>query len=318
MVDGFPVQAMVFVVEICAIFAREILEACVIIGQYRRVVKLQDCGEEAKNKSLRIIWISAGVAAFVALGMIVILGIALNAAGNELDEKACDIIEGVSKIVAAICIAQLSLKIPKWLGYYTSSKEKNVGVTASELWFNVAWNIWREIAEIGAFLIPFFLNDDNLSSIPLSGLIGVVIALVPGFLIYYINGKLTDKKWLAIFMVVLTGWLSTGLFIGGCHEIEEVAGETPYAWKLEVEALSKKKFPMVMLKPFGWSDKPTVLMVVCFPIWAILIMLAHYAKFTRSHQREGTAKGSTEIDDGATAMSPRNKPETSGDQGQQV
>jgi hypothetical protein len=37
-----------------------------------------------------------------------------------------------------------------------SSKKQLVAFTQRELVFNVAWNIWREIAEIGMFLLHFF------------------------------------------------------------------------------------------------------------------------------------------------------------------
>eukprot|EP00747_Dinoflagellata_sp_TGD_P213950 gnl/TRDRNA2_/TRDRNA2_86850_c0_seq1.p1 gnl/TRDRNA2_/TRDRNA2_86850_c0~~gnl/TRDRNA2_/TRDRNA2_86850_c0_seq1.p1 ORF type:complete len:323 (-),score=61.80 gnl/TRDRNA2_/TRDRNA2_86850_c0_seq1:34-1002(-) len=264
-----------FSVPIAAIFAREFLEATIIIGQYRSVVKAnEEWDDDRKGIALRTIWIAAGTAAGVAMLMIIVLGIALNAASKELDEAVAEIIEGVSKVVASVCIAQLSLKIPKWLGVYQAG-QKVVSVTSAELWFNVAWNIWREIAEIGAFLIPFFLDDEGLSAIPLSAVIGVVIALVLGGLIYGLNMMFKVKTKLAFAMSLITGWLATGLFAGGCHEFEEVAGETDDLWELPGDGWSHKKFPMVVLKPFGYSQSPTILQFTSFVLFAGMVIASH-------------------------------------------
>ena len=78
--------------------------------------------------------------------------------------------------MAEICILQLSLKIPKWLGIYASknnSDEAIVGLSMLSFHFNFMWNIWREVAEVGIFLLPFFLGDGALA-IPLSALAGTV------------------------------------------------------------------------------------------------------------------------------------------------
>lgn len=284
------------------IFAREILEACVIIGNYRKVVKAQKDREEPwedeqVNKFLKIIWLAAAAAATVAAVMILALGIGLNVAGGEMNDIVSDVIEGVSKLVAAICIAQLSLKVPTWLGIYPKKKEIMLGedVTERELWFNVAWNIWREVAEIGAFLIPFFLDDKGAEAIPLSGIVGLIVGLFCGALIYAASMLLKDKRKLCIFLAVITGWLSVGLFTGGCHEIEEAVGETPKAWKITADFWSKSKFPMALFKPFGYTSSPTILWLVCLPVWAIILVTLHFIKYQKvKNNSEKVPKAGTE------------------------
>jgi len=298
-----------FLVEISVIFAREILEASVIIGNYRKVVKAQKYKDEDPwdddkvNKFLKIIWFAAAIAATVAAVMILALGIGLNVAGSELDDKVADIIEGISKLVAAVCIAQLSLKIPTWLEIYPKKNKIMLDeeITTRDLWFNVAWNIWREIAEIGAFLIPFFLNDAGAEAIPLSGIVGLLIGLLCGGLIYLASMLMKEKRSLCIFLVVITGWLSMGLFTGGCHEIEEVVGETPYAWKIKGDFWDKKKLPMALFKPFGYTSSPTILWLVCLPVWAIILVALHVFKYqkvkyqkVKKNSEEGAAKVDTE------------------------
>jgi high-affinity iron transporter len=104
-----------------------------------------------------------------------------------------------------------------FLGVYASKKGddgRTVGMSLKSIRFNVAWNIWREMAEIGVFLIPFFLGEGALA-IPLSGLAGIAVGAMLGGLIYYANKAMKNKVWLAAFMAILLLMLSVGLFTMG-------------------------------------------------------------------------------------------------------
>ena len=202
------------------IFAREMLEGCVIIGQYRTVLLRSDEWQEPEKQKqgLKAITYSALLASLVAVIVCACVAIPLAVLSKNLDDTVATIIEGVSKIVAAICILQLSLKIPKFLGVYASKKGADgatIGLSLKSIRFNVAWNIWREVAEIGVFLIPFFLQGEGAKAIPLSGLIGIVVGVALGAIIYLANKKMNNKFWLAAFMAILLLFLSTGLFVGG-------------------------------------------------------------------------------------------------------
>lgn len=218
--------------------------------------------------------------------MIAILAISLSVASKELDNRVIELIEGVSKLVAAICIIGLSLKIPKWLGIYVSKKASDqdggiVGLSIKSIRFNVAWNIWREVAECGAFLIPFMLGGDA-EAIPLSALVGLAIGGAIGIGVYFASRNSNDNGKLAFFLAWLTGQLAVGLFVGGCHEFEEVYGETPYVWKIKGDFWQHKKLPMAILKPFGYSSKRTVLQIITFWIGMVTMVGLHYWKWSSS------------------------------------
>lgn len=269
------------------IFAREMLEGTIIIGQYRTVVqRAPEWQEPEKQKSgLKAIWQAAGLATLVALIIIICTAIPLALLSKEFDEKVGDVIEGVSKIVAAICILQLSLKMPKFLGLYASKKSADgpeIGLSLKSIKFNVAWNIWREVAEVGVFLIPFFLQGEKAKSIPLSGLAGIAVGFALGMLIYWANKKLKNKTWLAVFMALLLLFLSTGLFTGGCHEFEEVWGMTTNVYNYREAAggfFNEKKLPMALVKPFGYSAKRSELQIACFWSWLVFGSLCHAWKW---------------------------------------
>jgi high-affinity iron transporter len=272
---------------VMTIFAREVLEGTVIIGQYRTVVQRSpDWADPEKQKQgLKAINMAAGLAALVALVLIIIVGVVLAVLSRGFDEKIADIIEGVSKVVAAFCILQLSLKMPKFLGCYASKKGADgveVGLTLKSIRFNVAWNIWREVAEIGVFLIPFFLEGEKAKAIPLSGLAGCAVGGLLGGIIYIANKKLKNKTWLAVFMAVLLLFLATGLFTGGMHEFEEVWGMTKNVYNYREAAngfFNEKKLPMAMVKPFGYSAKRSVLQIASFWTFLCFGCLLHFWKW---------------------------------------
>jgi high-affinity iron transporter len=163
------------------------------------------------------ITVSALLAALVALIVTIAVAVPLALLSRDLDERIVELIEGISKLVAAVCILQLSLKIPKFLGVYASKKGddgRTIGLSLQSIRFNVAWNIWREMAEIGVFLIPFFLGEGAIA-IPLSGLAGIAVGAMLGGLIYYANKAMKNKIWLAAFMAILLLMLSVGLFTMG-------------------------------------------------------------------------------------------------------
>jgi len=281
---------------VMTIFAREMLEGTIIIGQYRTVVqRAPEWQDPEKQKSgLKAIWQAAGLATLVALIIIICTAIPLAILSKEFDEKVGDVIEGVSKVVAAICILQLSLKMPKFLGLYASKKNPDgpeIGLSLKSIKFNVAWNIWREVAEVGVFLIPFFLQGEKAKSIPLSALAGIAVGLALGMLIYWANRKLTNKTWLAVFMALLLLFLSTGLFTGGCHEFEEVWGMTPNVYNYREAAggfFNEKKLPMALVKPFGYSAKRSQLQIACFWSWLVFGSLCHAWKWYSTKKiREG-------------------------------
>ena len=200
------------------------------------------------------------------------------------------------------------MKIPKWLGVYKSKKDKYAvlesKLTLANIRFNVAWNLWREVAETGVYLIPFLLTDE-WTTIPLSGAIGIILSTILGYAIYYSNQQQKDMKWLAVITASTMGILSVGLFTGGCHEMEKALGKTKTIWTLEGDFWSTDRLPMTIFKPFGYSSSRTVLQMVAFWTWLILLVTLHYFKFRSSNlddeemsSREGTEEVQDDVEQG--------------------
>lgn len=251
----------------------------------------------------------ASIAA-VLLATSVTLG--LYFAGKSLDKTAAEIIEGVSKVVAAVCVLQLSGKIPKWLGLYANKKEDKdgnlSGLSNKSIKFNVAWNLWREVAECGVFLIPYMLGE-SARSIPVSAVIGTVVGFAGGFGTYWASQNMKNTFNLAFFLSNVMGWLAVGLFVGGMHYFELVLGKTPTVWYIDGEFWAHNRFPMVMLKVFGYTHKRTVLQMVCFWFWICLSFGYHYYKFDQSEKiltkRRAAAAATKDIEGGEVNSSEK-------------
>lgn len=287
--------APLFDIAIATIFAREILEGCIIIGQYRTVIfKSPDfADEDRQKKALRAVTLAAFWASVVAVVLAGSITVGLYFAGKGFSNYTAEIVEGVSKLVAAVCVLQLSAKCPKWLGIYANKHENEhgeiEGLSERSIKFNVAWNLWREVAECGVFLIPYMLGN-SARSIPVSAVVGTVIGLAGGYGTYWASNNMNDTLSIAFFLANLTGWLSVGLFMGGCHEFEEVWGMTPYIWKIGGDFWSHKRFPMVMVKVFGYTHKRTVLQFCTFWFWFIVSVAYHWYKFQQSQKIKAERK----------------------------
>eukprot|EP00303_Exanthemachrysis_gayraliae_P008742 CAMPEP_0206008836 /NCGR_PEP_ID=MMETSP1464-20131121/8357_1 /ASSEMBLY_ACC=CAM_ASM_001124 /TAXON_ID=119497 /ORGANISM="Exanthemachrysis gayraliae, Strain RCC1523" /LENGTH=274 /DNA_ID=CAMNT_0053382399 /DNA_START=3 /DNA_END=828 /DNA_ORIENTATION=+ len=166
------------------------------------------------------------------------------------------------------------------------------------------------MAEIGAFLFPYFLREgQDPLLIPVSAVIGIGIALVLGLGLYWANKSFTNKAPLAAFMSVITGWLATGLFTGGMHEFEEAvyyagAGPmTPRVFEIPGEWAAHWRLPMTIFKPFGYSKYPTVLMMVSFWSYAALTVGLHYRQwYINKKNKEAAAAKEGGKDDAALSQ----------------
>ncbi|KAG7347199.1 hypothetical protein IV203_006268 [Nitzschia inconspicua] len=282
---------------VITIFAREVLEGGIIIGEYRTVILRSnwDGSEISQRQALRAVTVSAIIAAFVAVVVCAAIAIPLAILSKDFNDETAMVIEGASKIVAAVCLLQLSLKMPKFFGlYYSKSQLKKIknGETIDEssdtttltlrsIRFNVAWNIWREVAECGVFLIPFFLTGQGIIAIPLSAVVGSVVGGAICLFIYYANKHFKSRTGLTIFTVSIFVLLSTGLFSGGCHKFEMAYGFTTVVWTLDGNFWSVDRLPMTIFKPFGYSDTRTVLQIATFWGWMLMSLFLHYLKYKR-------------------------------------
>jgi hypothetical protein len=150
-------------------------------------------------------------------------------------------------------------------------------LTLREIRFNVAWNLWREVAECGVFLIPFFMTGNGTSAIPLSAIIGGAIGIFGGYCLYVANRYYRrNRAGLCVFTSSLIAIFSAGLFSAACHIFEEQFGATRQVWKVSGGFWDADSLPMTLLTPFGYNDSRSVLEICSYWLWLGLAGLLHY------------------------------------------
>ena len=307
-------EASYFNVVITTIFAREFLEGAVIILNYRIAIKnTEQWDSTIQQRALREVTksaIFAVIAAFLIVGAVAVI---LNILSKHLNEHVISILMGISGLVAAISMLQLSLKIPQWLGFYEKvsifpcnhrtmeehERPQEVSAIIREIRFTVGWNIWREIVECLLFLIPFFLTGAALA-VPLSAFCGILIALLLGGAMYMALQSVRSKFYLSLFMTLLTGIFSIALFTGSMHDFELVAGQTQTVYIIRSPVLSTDSLPMALFEPFGYSTEYTILMVLSMVSWLLLVSILHLLKYratTIYRDRRDTAPDEMSVTD---------------------
>jgi high-affinity iron transporter len=167
--------------------------------------------------------------------------------------------------------------------------------------FNVAWNIWRETAECGAFLLPSFLTRQHLGSIPLSAVVGIFVGCLAGFGIYTANRRMTNKFYLCIFTTLVVTFLASGLLVGCDHEFEEQFGESKIAWQVQNHFWDDSRLPMVLIQPFGYSSIRTVAQICLFWGWLLFCAALHFCKYCQTKRIEADIlSGKLAYDDDST------------------
>jgi hypothetical protein len=74
---------------------------------------------------------------------------------------------------------------------------------------------------------------------------------------------------------------------------------TPYIWKIDGNFWSHKRFPMVMIKVFGYTHKRTVLQFVTFWIWVVVSFAYHYFKWTQSEKILANRRAGKDVEGGS-------------------
>eukprot|EP00899_Mesostigma_viride_P012255 jgi/Mesvir1/2102/Mv16633-RA.1 len=291
-------------VAIVSIFLREVMEGALLWNSSRLPIVRSDL-EESEKTVLKRAMDRAAIGAFL---FALVLGIAIDCgayfAGQGLGHEGVEIAEGISKLIACGFVAQISLKLPFLLGIYPKPPKKKVKEIPYEqknpiakvrhnVWAWVlkymkhpdavllAWNIFRETMELAFFVAPA-IAAGNLKSVPVSACIGIAIAGCLG-LFYYFAGNRVNKKVVCFIASGVLLFLSAGLFSGGWHSfLEEGIGiREKQAYDLG-EKLSAKKFPGVLISPFGYDNTPTIFITTMWCFGFVCLCAAHYYLYWRA------------------------------------
>jgi high-affinity iron transporter len=247
------------------IMLREGFEAALVVAivfAYLRRIERLDLS--------RAVWQGVGVAAAVSLGVGVVVHLTI---GN---------LEGAARLRSFAAISFLALCVLTWMVFWMRRQSRAIKgdlehrVDAALAGENVAralsavafLAVLREGIEAALFLIAAATEDSGWSVL-IGGLIGLALASVVAWLVYYGGRSLPMKAFFTVTGVVLIVFAAglasrTVLFLQGAGDLgslnlNSVYDLTAYHWLTQSSEVGKFLAAM-----FGWDPRPSIEQVVAY------------------------------------------------------
>ncbi|MFC2136106.1 FTR1 family protein [Bacteroidota bacterium] len=252
---------------------REALEAALIIG-----IILAYLLKTRKEKYNNIVYL--GITAAIVTS--IITAILFNMIAGGFEGQAEQIFEGFAMLFAAGILTYMVI----WMQGKSIANDlrEKVSEQLSDgqkygLFFLSFISVFREGVETVLFLSAAKFAGGGENSL-LGTLIGIVLAIVLGYLIFVGSKKINIKKFFSVtsFLLIL---FAAGLFAHGVHEFQE-AGWIPIAqehvWDINPLVNEDGSFPVLheqgvigslMKGLFGYNGNPNLLEVI---IWALYLL----------------------------------------------
>lgn len=271
---------------------REALEACIIISI---LLKFLDKIDKAHLK--KDVWIGSILGLVIAIAAGVAFIIAFYAVGeNFFVGKQEKLFEGFLMLFATIIITVLAmsmLKINKfqemWEAKLRTSLAKAEGQGTSLHRSTMFWipfiSVLREGLETVIFLAGVGAGYPA-KSIPIPGILGLLIGLACGFILYRAGSKASIHIFLTASTVLLL-FIAAGLFSHGVHEFQEIDGFGDYknadgeiigAWNKPLWNIcdccsNEHEFWGIMRAVFGYTCSPSGDEVFAYLMYWVLALL---------------------------------------------
>ena len=254
---------------------REGLEAALIVG-----IVAAFLGQQGRRDALRQVWI--GVAAAVALCLAI--GFGLQALSRDLPQRQQEMLETVIGTVAVGFVTYMIL----WMRRHARDLKGDLeGHAASALASGSAralvmmafLGVLREGFETAVFLLATFQNSNDPAVSGLGAVLGVLIAVIVGFLIYKGGLKINMARFFRVTGVVLVV-IAAGLVMSAFHTGHEAGWVTfgqGSTWNLDWLVNKGTPVESLVTGVLGIQQKPVVIEVVGYlayllPMLALVIL----------------------------------------------
>lgn len=247
---------------------REGLEASLIIA-----ILLTYLRKTGRQADARAVWLGTGLATLVCL----VAGILINVFIEGLHGKVEQAVEGF--------IALGAVGVLTYMIFWMRSNSYSLGAhlrgkvdqSTNVALFIIAFvAVLREGLETVLFLLGAETQTTSRSSVVIGGLIGLVIAIGIGVLIYNGSSRINLKTFFSITAVLLL-LFAAGLAGKAVHELRELIGwESGWlvqpAWSISNGMWAKGTAYDFMKGLFGWHSSPERIRVLAYFIYLIPIM----------------------------------------------
>jgi high-affinity iron transporter len=197
---------------------REGVEASLIVG-----IVAAFLGQQGRRDALRWVWI--GVALAVALCLAV--GFGLRLVGENLPQAQQ---EGLETIIALVAVAMVTYMIV-WMRRHARTIKRSLEGEVAEALANGSvlalvamafFAVLREGFETAVFLLAVFENASNPGAASLGALLGLLVAVVLGWLLYKGGVRINLSRFFRVTGAVLA-LVAAGLVASALHSAHEAA-----------------------------------------------------------------------------------------------
>ncbi len=257
---------------------RETLEAALIVGIILAYL-IKTKREEHNN----VVYLGVGSAIIASI----IGAFLFNALAGGFEGKAEQIFEGISMIVGAFLITFMVLWMMKQKHIMSELQKKvDTGIKNRQkigLFMLVFVSVLREGIETVIFLgAASFVSEtsNNLTG----ALLGVVLAILIGYLIFVIGKRINVKSFFNVTSVVLV-LFAAGLVANGIHEFEEaeiLPGYIEHVWDSNPDLNEDGSFPLLhqkgvvgsILKDLvGYNASPSLTQLIGYAVYIVVVLI---------------------------------------------
>ena len=266
------------------VMLREGVEAAIIValllGYLQRIDRRSDA---------RWVWVGTVAAALVSVAVGIVLWNTIGALEGFAEEAT----EGVIAFLAAGLLTWMIF----WMGQRARSMGSRLhgqvdaalaagGATALAMIAFVA--VLREGIESALFIISTTVGSDASAWQLVGGLLGLLVAVAIGMGFYYGSSTIDLRAFFRLTGVLIV-LFAAGLVSKGVHEFQE-AGLLPmineHVWDLGLFDPAESTIGAFLGSLFGWTPRPSLLMVIAYAAYLIPILVAYLRMTTAPASRE--------------------------------
>ena len=266
---------------------REGLEAALIVG-----IVAAFLGQQGRKDALRQVWIGTAAAVVLCLA----IGFGLNALNRELPQKQQEGLETVIGLIAVCFVTYMIIWMRKHArdlkGELEGHAASALASGSSRALVTMAFlAVMREGFETAVFLLATFQNSTNKTAGGMGAVLGVVVAVVIGALIYKGGLKINLARFFKFTGAVLV-IIAAGLLAGAAHTGHE-AGWVTFGqggtWDLDWLVHKGTPVESLVTGVLGIQQKPVVVEVLVYVAYLVpMLLLVLLPGRTRPQARPST------------------------------
>jgi len=246
---------------------REGLEAALIVG-----IVAAFLARAGDRRSLRFVWAGVALAVTICIG----IGVLLEVVSRDLPQKQQELLEAVIGFVAVGMVTYMIVWMRRHAAELKSHLEQSAAgaLAAGSAWALIVMAflaVFREGFETSVFLLATFQASSNAALAALGAVLGIVVAVVLGFLIYRGGLRLDLARFFKITGALLV-LIAAGLLVSAVHAAHEAALVTfGQGEALDLSGVVRPGTPLasVLTGVFGLQPHMTQVEVVVYVLYAV-------------------------------------------------